>query len=387
MNFKDDLTEPISMFVKVYPFVLLMGALLLSIRFHRSKLLLITLLIILCDQPTRYLAAKAPIYDHILQWYLQWANLLIPLNIVWISFLKNRRISSFWGFISILFLPVQVFVLSALYYKLPSKELPVFKWSVFTHRVDHITSVSDLALLMIILSFLCIIIRFTLLQNKENSSYFWILICLTLAFLNDGTSMDSRVFYGLAGLIVLVTLIELSYGMAYQDELTGLPGRRAMNESLTQLGNRYCIAMVDIDHFKKINDTYGHDAGDQVLKMIAAQIKSKLISGKAFRYGGEEFALLYPGKTLDFVRSQVESIRQQIGTSPFFIRSWKRPKRRSKKAIIKKKRTRSHRKITVTVSIGVAENQTLSLSVQDVIKAADKELYKAKRAGRNRVSG
>ena len=60
--------------------------------------------------------------------------------------------------------------------------------------------------------------------------------------------------------------------MAYHDELTGLPGRRALNEALLRVGSRYAVAMVDVDHFKHFNDAYGHEVGDQVLRMVAAQL-------------------------------------------------------------------------------------------------------------------
>src|SRR5439155_477780 len=73
-------------------------------------------------------------------------------------------------------------------------------------------------------------------------------------------------------LILIVAVVEASYHMAYQDSLTGLPARRALNEALLRLGGHYTVAMLDVDHFKRINDHHGHDVGDQVLKMIAAKL-------------------------------------------------------------------------------------------------------------------
>jgi diguanylate cyclase (GGDEF)-like protein len=74
----------------------------------------------------------------------------------------------------------------------------------------------------------------------------------------------------------------------YIDELTGLQGRRSLNETLYNLGRKYAIAMIDVDHFKKFNDTYGHKTGDQVLKMIAYKLERISGGAKTFRYGGEE---------------------------------------------------------------------------------------------------
>jgi len=80
-------------------------------------------------------------------------------------------------------------------------------------------------------------------------------------------------------------LVATSYRMAYHDDLTGLPGRRAMNEVLLQLGSRYAMAMVDVDHFKRFNDTYGHDVGDQVLRMVASRLGVVSAAGKLFDTG------------------------------------------------------------------------------------------------------
>ncbi|HAG79498.1 MAG TPA: GGDEF domain-containing protein, partial [Pseudomonas sp.] len=75
-------------------------------------------------------------------------------------------------------------------------------------------------------------------------------------------------------LLMLVTAIaHEAYLMAFRDELTGLPGRRALNERLQRLGRQYVLAMADVDHFKRFNDTYGHDVGDQVLKMVASRLR------------------------------------------------------------------------------------------------------------------
>ena len=97
-------------------------------------------------------------------------------------------------------------------------------------------------------------------------------------------------------IILLHAIIKMYWSRVYIDELTDIPNRRALDESLATIDGIYCIAMIDIDHFKKFNDTYGHDIGDQVLQMVAARIKQSVSAGKAYRYGGEEFSILFPGK-------------------------------------------------------------------------------------------
>ena len=102
-----------------------------------------------------------------------------------------------------------------------------------------------------------------------------------------------------AGLTLGLSVMETSYAMAFRDELTDLPARRALMRDLEGMGRLYAAAMVDVDHFKRFNDRYGHDVGDQVLRMVAAKLAKAPGGGRAYRYGGEEFALLYPGKSRD----------------------------------------------------------------------------------------
>ncbi|MDX1811258.1 MAG: GGDEF domain-containing protein, partial [Gammaproteobacteria bacterium] len=167
------------------------------------------------------------------------------------------------------------------------------------------------------------------------------------------------------------------------DPLTRLPGRRSMEHTLKQLGKRYTIAMLDIDHFKKLNDQYGHDVGDQVLKMVAKQIKKVTGGGKPARYGGEEFAIIFPGKTVLDVVPHVESVRLHIQNTPFFLRDKERPQKMPKDS--RQRSSKPKDRVNVTISIGVAERTRIHRSTDKVMKAADENLYTAKKKGRNQV--
>jgi diguanylate cyclase (GGDEF)-like protein len=203
-----------------------------------------------------------------------------------------------------------------------------------------------------------------------------------------------------SGLMLCIGLLRDSYNMAYRDELTGLPQRRAMNEQLMALGNRYCLAMLDVDHFKKFNDTHGHDVGDQVLQMVATQIRKVRGGGKAFRYGGEEFAVVFTGKDKEEAAHYLELVRKSIADYEMVIRDDERVedsnstnKNVDKKADKKAKGNRqkgsyrkASKKVSVTISIGVAEYQRRGQTPEEVLKLADEALYRAKDGGRNQVA-
>ncbi len=186
-----------------------------------------------------------------------------------------------------------------------------------------------------------------------------------------------------AGVVLIVAVVQDSYSMAYLDELTRLPGRRALNEQLMRLGSRYTIAMLDVDHFKKFNDKYGHDVGDQVLRMVASQLEGVGGGGKAFRYGGEEFTIVFPWRSAPKVMAQLEEVRTRVEQARLTLRA---PDRPSKKPKNPPKKRANAPQVSVTISIGLAERGGDLTTPEQVIEAADKALYRAKKKGRNCVS-
>ena len=131
----------------------------------------------------------------------------------------------------------------------------------------------------------------------------------------------ARAYVASAAIILVVSIVETSYAMAYHDELTGLPSRRAFNDATLRLEAPYTVAAVDIDHFKSVNDTYGHDTGDEVLCMVAANLARVTGGGQAFRVGGEEFTILFPAKHAQEVMDHLENLRTAIEESPFRLRT------------------------------------------------------------------
>lgn len=212
--------------------------------------------------------------------------------------------------------------------------------------------------------------------------FLWATVALLFAALESSDAGGAVTYLVAAGVILGIAVVETSYALAYRDGLTGLPSRRAFNEELLRLGSRYVIAMVDVDRFKGINDRHGHDVGDQVLRLVATRLGRVRGGGRAYRYGGEEFALVFTGKRLEDVVPHLEGVRRAIEEAEFTVRGPDRPRRRPKNP----KPSRGERKkLKITVSIGAAERTERLAEPEQVIKEADRALYRAKNAGRNRV--
>lgn len=214
------------------------------------------------------------------------------------------------------------------------------------------------------------------------------LAALAAADAPGGTGLaDAALPYLFVGGVILGTsLLEGAFSLAFEDGLTGLPARRSLEESLLQLGSRYTLAMVDIDHFKKLNDRHGHEVGDQVLRMVAQLLRSVGGGGEAYRYGGEEFTLLFPGKGIAEVEPHLETLRSQIAQRRFEVRSPARPTGKGSKASQGRGKGGQGKTVRVTVSLGVAQRSPRLRTPETVMKAADKALYRSKKNGRNRLT-
>lgn len=215
-------------------------------------------------------------------------------------------------------------------------------------------------------------------RTRVEAGLFWTLVAAFMGLRRIGN--DEPLFYfGAAGLILVYTVLEHGYEIAHHDELTGLPGRRVLKGVMLELGGRYAVAMCDVDHFKTFNDTFGHEAGDQVLRFIGSKLSEVGGGARAFRYGGEEFTVVFPGRTADEAQPFVESLREAIATSNFGLRAPGRPEKKPENA------SEAPIFVTITISIGVAENSKELSTPELVLEAADAALYRAKESGRNCV--
>jgi diguanylate cyclase (GGDEF)-like protein len=218
--------------------------------------------------------------------------------------------------------------------------------------------------------------------DAESRGFLWAAIGSVIAASAGPAGGRATLHLATAGLVLVVAAVESAYAMAYHDELTRLPARRALNDALLRVHGTYTVAMVDVDHFKKFNDTHGHDVGDQVLRMVAGRLALVPGGGRAFRYGGEEFAVLFPGKTAEESAPHLETLRTSVASATFTTRGKDRPKRKPSST---RARGGTGKPLAVTVSIGAAQARG-SVLPEQVVKAADRALYRAKEAGRNRVA-
>lgn len=364
--------------IKYLPLVIALLLLPLCLHFNRSRMFFaafnLVLLYVLLLWGLAFIPEKqAELVYHLL-------CLLMPLNLLVLSELGERGVLTRWGLTRFMLILLPLLVGWGFIHFEPAMADRLLNYR-FTRAVPlHWTTFTQPAQLLMLLSLLVMNGRLFAQPGAERGALFGSLLAM-LGVLHFSDSALLASLLTSAGLLMFfIALIQESWNMAYIDHLTGLPGRRALNERLLKLSGTYSIAMMDIDHFKKFNDRYGHDAGDEVLRMVAGRIRNVGAGGKVYRYGGEEFTIVFPGKDASEVMDNLEAIRQRVEQSPFY------PARKERRQSTRKKPAGKRRGVTITISIGIAEHSERYPLPENVTKAADKALYRAKKKGRNRLS-
>ncbi len=362
------LTQQLLATLSIASYILACVGMALSAGFNRSPLFFILLLLILSQVAFSLPVAgslDAADYYGVVYYF---SCLLLPLNILVFALLKERGAFTIQGKRRLGFILVQLLVVAVVVLSRDADMLAYIRQDLAPFSLN--TPLPAKALVIIIAGFLVLLLRQSVKVTPVDNAFFHGLLALSAAFHFKFPALP--LFYCATTAMLTIAAIQDSYAIAYLDELTGLPSRRALQEELAKLGSKYTVAMVDIDFFKKINDKYGHDVGDDVLRFLAAVLSREITDeAKPFRYGGEEFIIIFPGKDCDEVRPQLEELRQTIAKRPFILRG----------------QPAAERKLAVTVSIGCADRLPAHLSADEVIKAADVALYRAKEGGRNRVAG
>jgi diguanylate cyclase (GGDEF)-like protein len=231
----------------------------------------------------------------------------------------------------------------------------------------------------ILVTLLMLTIALVITINKREVATSMFIGTLTSALLFQ-YSDPSPITWGVFPLMMLIAgLADSTYRMSFKDQLTKINGRQALMNQLTALTSNYSLAMVDIDHFKKFNDTYGHKAGDEVLTKVAGLLK-KVRHGTSYRYGGEEFTIVFRRRGGESAAQLCDEIRDVIEKNPYMAK-----KKATKTQLKKGSKAYVEKAVPVTVSIGVADAQKVSGGWEAVMKKADDLLYKAKDSGRNKV--
>lgn len=372
--------------VKLYgPDALLVVGATVAFAFRRGRALLALLVLAAAYGALHYLAsdfqsglAARTLYGAIC--------ITVPLNLGALSWLRERGIANAYGARRCMIVLVQIAFIALV---ISSRRSEVAAWLYARYGQAAWlgqTPVPQLAWALIALAAAASVAAWILRRSPIDFALGGAAAAFGIAAHDVAAHEQFGLYIAAAALMLTIAIVQDGLRMAFRDELTGLFSRRALNEQLAGLGHRYAIAMLDVDHFKRINDLHGHDVGDQVLRMIASRLARMRGGCSAYRYGGEEFALVFRGRSAAQALPHLEAVRKEIAAYALAIRGANRP--RSDRTARRHRGTGwRERAVSVTVSIGVAEPNEEHRTPDAVVQAADRALYRAKRGGRNAVVG
>ncbi len=302
---------------------------------------------------------------------------IIPLNLIIFSFGSEHGVFNKYGILKLVFILIQITLIdfivnrsATLIHPTTSQDwIDIYDYYLNFKFFDNIDSkiLTQPAILVAIIGFFILLVKASFSGSLLDNAFLvsLIIITLTINYCDNPTALT--IFSTSALLIISSSVIQNLYYMAYHDNLTGIPSRQSFFSDIKKLPSKYSVAIIDIDNFKKFNDKYGHDIGDDVLVFVANRLAEIEGCNKAYRYGGEEFTVLFPNKNSKTSLELIDEVREDIANSKFYIED-------------KKKKTEK-----ITISVGLAERKRSDRSIDTVIKRADKALYKAKSSGKNKT--
>lgn len=359
-----------------YPIVALAVAAVLAWRMHRSRLLLTALLLLAAHLALRIDTLGGDTAVTTL------AALLLPLLIAALAASADRSVATRYTLLQALLVAFPVTAAIVVLLAEPAAARAFLTRDVIDPIYTDWLGLRQSAIVAALFGLGTVMIIALRSERPADAGMGWAALGGVLALAAPAGSTGRSIWLLAAGLILIIALVESSYIMAFHDELTGLPGRRALSQALAALRPPYSVAVVDIDHFKTFNDRHGHDVGDQVLRMVAARL-ARVRDGTAYRSGGEEFTVVFPALTKPDAANRMEEVRAAVAAEKFTLRSRDR-RRKEGRAARRGRAPAKDRKLGVTISVGLAAPDPRS-PIDTVVKAADKAMYRAKQGGRNRV--
>ncbi|WP_076411295.1 GGDEF domain-containing protein [Shewanella sp. UCD-KL12] len=375
--------------IESFPFIMLSIVIFLSQPFNQGATGLVALLMAI----SFYLMQNFIDFDTIndlqkFSYYL--IAFALPLNLFIIHFLPEKRLLSRFGLNYLFFIIFQVLWCFLLIEQLEAKHVS-WLWAAY---LKPLPTLSSSPFLLIIISIVLTVVSalMVLFRNSNFDHTVYInLLFSTLALVLFDTPSIPAICFSFAAILLVISIITSSHELAFIDQLTELQGRRALEIEMEHISGLYTIAMLDVDYFKKFNDDYGHRTGDEVLKLVAQLMKNTGGKAQVFRYGGEEFVILFKAKNSNQCLPYLNQLRANIADYDLIIRDHHERPILDKDGKHNQHQVGEHKKVNITVSIGVADSindrtKEHNLGTDEVFKAADKALYRAKSGGRNRVT-
>ncbi|MFV2059380.1 MAG: GGDEF domain-containing protein [Gammaproteobacteria bacterium] len=305
---------------------------------------------------------------------------IIAINFIIVFMTQEKGIHNKTGLHLLLLLAFELMILIWFVNITPDLLLKYLYYPFFGSEIFDLTPMYQSTIIINAITFLILLINAIIKQKITITGYLgaFIAIVLTQHYIN--TPITSVMFYTVASLILILTISLNSYRLSKIDLITELPSRRTFKSQLKKLNEHFCIALIDIDDFKIMTDEYGQDVCDQILRMIASRSRHLGRKGFPYRYGDQEFAIIFYDMQLHEANKYLATLCDSIANEPFLLRSKKRPlfKPNYIAPVGRAERNTKYKSIPISVSVGIAEKKPHHQNSFDVLTTSREALNRAK---------
>lgn len=360
---------------QAFAYLVLATGILLGLYIRHTRILLAMLLLALADRALLNLSGVEAASAGVDRIVFNAVALLLPLNLLALALITERQILVSREMIRLVLIIAQAFLVGWICLPDNAAVAAALESPFVEPRFTNWTPIAQAPLLAFGTALALQAVRFTAYRNPVDRGFFWALVAVFLALHGTRTGWSPTNYLATAGLLLIIDAYAEIYRSTYFDELTGIPGKVALDQALFNLGHSYAIALIDIDHMRQINAAHGYAAGDQILRMVATKISAMPRDGAVFRDEGNKFVVVFPGKPAVDVLPRLEELRKTIEASSVTLRA---PRRLFRKAA-------APVQVPATISIGVAERDERRAALDQVMKSANVALARAKSLGGNHV--
>ncbi len=302
----------------------------------------------------------------------------LALNLIFITTMPEKGLYNKNGLTHLYIIVFELMILIWLVNFTPDLLLKYLYYPYFSSDIFGITPMYQSTVIISSVAFLYLLLNAIMKKRMLISSYLAVFISVIFALHFINTPNTAMMFFSVAGVIIIFTIGLNNYRFSKIDLITELPSLPSFKKQLNSLGERYCIALVEVDDFIEITNEYGQDISDQILRMVAS--RSQLLGRKGFpyRYGNKEFALIFYDMQLSEANNYLATLCDSIANEPFILRSKKRALIKPSPSIIQDDSHSSTITIPISVSVGIAEKQSHHQASAQVVVTAQEALDRAK---------
>ena len=346
-----------------------------GIHYRRARLVFLLLLFMAFAGAVQFMPAGEPTLFVLLV-----SSIALPFNFAWIARMKEQR--SLASIVAPLFIATMAAEVAGLIWlgrtymtetvSVLSREWLALPWAI----PDVLTQAGWVAML---LCGMAVVWRAVIKPSTFEGTLCWSYIAMALALVRPE---EAAFWFTGAALASTLGTLTARHFVSYSDEVTGLPGKKALYEYLGKLSSSYTLVVAEVDNLQEINSVHGRKVGDQVLRMMANRFYKFHYGGRLFRNEGKTFTMVFPGKRPSLLLPALDMLRSSIASRTFLLRRPGRPRKRPEEPVQNKQKPGE---LQITASFGVVENLTDIKEADRILSAANKRLERAKKLGRNRV--